>query len=97
MYYLWNKISYILRFVLCFITIEKFPLFGNIIMQFAYGSLVYTILWAVTFLEVRILSDGTYSDEASIRALLYLILYIPNMLVLWFFLWILTKIGIVPF
>jgi hypothetical protein len=51
MYILISKASLITRFCLCCVTIEQYPIFGNVAIQWLFGEIIsiYTILRIIAY------------------------------------------------
>lgn len=93
-------ISYIIRFLLCYFTIEKVPIFENETIQWIYSvtfaSLLYTAFVGICYPIVGVFSKRYKIQSSAVKSGMYLLLYIPLSLIVYIVLLILTKKGTLP-
>lgn len=95
-----SQISYLIRYALCCITIEKVPIFESETLQWiwsiALGGVIYTILWAICYLLVNFTSNKIDVTDSCQKSILYFLLYLPLIFITFLILKILTVYGILP-
>lgn len=97
MYGLLSTTSYIIRFWLAYITIEKVSIFKSEIINYFWGELisVYTILMLISYF----ITGKLYSKNdmpSSIGVIIYFFVYCIVLFLYWLILLLLTRIGILP-
>ena len=97
MYKLFSKISYAIRFYICFITIEAVPIFKSNLVGLIFGQVfpMYVILMLISYTTVSLIYER--GSAPALGVILYAVVYIPLALLLWGILSLLTFIGILPF
>lgn len=98
MYLLVSSASFIIRFWICYKTIEQFPLFENEGIQWIIGEIIsiYTILKIICYGIVGRISWRMGIITPTWKSLLYFVLYLPLVAFFWLVLWMFTKIQILP-
>jgi hypothetical protein len=98
MYQIVSTLSIIARFIICWLTIENFPIFANDTIQWVFWQIlsIYTILRLICYSIVWEKSKKYWIKSATQRSIAYFILYIPLALVTCFILRLLTKLHILP-
>lgn len=99
MYPIVSAISFIARIYLCYITIEQLPIFANESINLVFGQVVsiYTIFRLICYSLVGRISQSFGIESATIKSVLYFILYIPLLGIYWLLLLLLTHVfGILP-
>ncbi len=98
MYRLLSKASYIVRFIICYFTIDAIPIFQSDIWAYIFAQTVpvYGLLLAISYAVVGGVFKYERGSAPEFGVLLYFIVYIPLALLLWGFLALLTAIGVLP-
>lgn len=98
MYRLLSKISLIVRFAICYFTIEAIPIFQSELWTviFAQTVPVYSILLAISYAIVGGVFKYERGSFPELGVFLYFIVYIPLVLLLWGILALLTALGTLP-
>ncbi len=100
LYQLISLISYLIRYILCYLTIESIPIFESEAMQWIYsitfGGLIYTVFWSICYPLVRLISNKFDITHSYQKSLLYFFLYLPLILVSYLILKELTVHGLLP-
>lgn len=98
MYKILSSISLLVRIYLCYVTIDTIPIFSNELINYVVLELIslYTILWAISFLENKFIINKLDIQSSSTRAISYFIIYCLNLAILYGIMLLLTKYGILP-
>lgn len=99
MYPIASSLSFIARVWLCYATIESLPIFSNEAMDWVFGQIVsiYTIFRIICYPIVGVISDRLDINSATIKSVIYFILYIPLVGIYWLILLLLTHVfGVLP-
>lgn len=93
-----SSISYIVRFWLCYLTIENVPIFSNELVAYFIGQIIsiYFLLMVICYFIVGRLSYKLGSNDPSARSILYFLLYIAMVFILWIVLKLLVVLGVLP-
>ena len=93
-----RSISQLLRFCLCYATIEQLPLFANEGATWLFGQIIsiYTIFRLICYPTVGVLSRKWGIENPIARSIMYFIMYLPLIGIYWVVLRLLTWIGILP-
>lgn len=97
MYKLLSSLSYIIRFWLAYVTIEKVSIFKSDIINYFWGEVfsIYTLLLIISYF----LTGKFYSKNdmpSSIGVIIYFFIYCILLFLYWLILLFLTWIGILP-
>ena len=99
MYPIVSTLSILLRFYLCYVTIEQLPIFANDTINWIVGQIIsiYTIFRLICYPIVGRISQQFDIRSATVKSILYFILYIPLAGIYWLILLLLTHvIGVLP-
>lgn len=100
LYKIVKVISFVLRYLLCYITIEKIPIFESETAQWfwsaLFGGVIYSILLAVCYPLVGFISKKICIESSSAKSILYSILYLPLVLITYLVLLCFTRFGMLP-
>jgi hypothetical protein len=99
MYPIVSTASILVRFYLCYITIEQLPIFANGSINWVFGQIIsiYTIFRLICYPLVGHISQSFGIESAVTKSVLYLILYLPLIAIYWLILLLLTHVfGILP-
>ena len=97
MYRLLSTVSYIIRFWLAYITIEKIPIFKNEIINYFWSEVisVYIIIMLISyFITGKLYSKNDMSS--SVGVILYFFVYCILLFLYWLILLFLTWTGVLP-
>lgn len=93
-------ISFVLRYLLCYFTIEKIPIFESETVQWfwsaLFGGVIYSILLAVCYPLAGFISKKFCIESSSVKSILYFILYLPLVLITYLVLLCFTRFGMLP-
>lgn len=91
-------LSWIIRWVICYFTIETTPIFENSFVAYGIDQIIslYTVLWFVSYTVVGGVFKYKSGSAPILGVTLYAIVYIPLALVTWGALALLTLIGVFP-
>lgn len=93
-------ISYIIRYLLCYFTVEKVPIFENKTIQWIYsvifGTLLYTVFAGICYPIVGAFSKKYNVQSSAVKSGMYLVFYIPLSLMAYIVFLSLTKSGTLP-
>ncbi len=97
MYKLLSSLSYIIRFWLAYVTIEKVSIFKSDIINYFWGEVfsIYTLLMIISYF----ITSKFYSKNdmpSSIGVIIYFFIYCILLFLYWLVLLFLTWIGILP-
>lgn len=99
MYPLVSSLSLIIRFWLCYITIETLPIFSNGAIEWVLGQVIsiYTIFRLICYPTVGMIAKKMEIESATAKSIMYFILYLPLAGIYWMVLLFLTHvIGVLP-
>jgi len=98
MYQIISTISIIIRFILCWATIEKYPIFANENIQWIFWQIIsiYTILRIITYSITNKKILKYWIKKSERKSAIYFIVYIPLIGITFWILRILTKTHILP-
>ncbi len=100
MYKIIKTVSFLIRYAICCITIEQIALFENEATQWFFslffGGVLYSILWAICYFFVGVISQKFSVDSSSAKSILYFVLYIALVLLIFGILKLLTYFGMLP-
>mgnify|MGYP003613199404 CR=1 FL=1 len=99
MYQVASSLSLIIRFWLCYITIETLPVFSNEAIEWVLGQVIsiYTVFRLICYPIVGVLSRKMEIKSPTAKSIMYFILYIPLAGIYWVILLILTHVmGVLP-
>ena len=96
MYKTLSELSFLIRVYLCYLTIDKISIFANEMINYIILEIIslYTILRIITYTEVNIAFGGEVDTIGG--TILYFIIYVINLIIMYFIMFILTKFGILP-
>ena len=96
MYKIFSKISYIVRFCICFVTIEAVPIYKSDLIGLIFGQVfpTYVILLLISYAIVGIIYKK--GSEPTLGVILYFIVYVSLVAILWIILALLTQFRILP-
>ncbi|OGL23629.1 hypothetical protein A2791_02195 [Candidatus Saccharibacteria bacterium RIFCSPHIGHO2_01_FULL_46_30] len=91
-------LSWIIRWVICYFTIETTPIFENSLIAYGVDQIIslYTVLWFVSYTIVGRVFNYKSGSAPVLGVMLYAIIYIPLALLTWGILAILTALGVLP-
>ena len=99
MYQVVSYLSLIIRFWLCYITIETLPIFSNEAIEWVLGQIIsiYTVFRLICYPIVGVLSKRIGIESPTAKSIMYFILYLPLAGIYWVILLILTHaVGVLP-
>lgn len=99
MYPIVSTLSLIVRFYLCYISIEQLPIFVNEDTNWLFGQIIsiYTIFRLICYALVGAISSRMKENDSTIKSVLYLVLYILLAGIYWLVLLLLTNVfGVLP-
>lgn len=99
--YLFIKfVSYAIRYLICYFTIESVPIFESENAQkfwdALFGGIIYTIFLGICYPLVGFISDRKNIKSSSAKSALYFVLYLPLILIAYIVLLSLTHRGVLP-
>lgn len=93
-------VSYFIRYLICYCTIEKVPIFESETAQEVwnalFGGIIYTIFWGICYPLVGFISDRKNIKSSSAKSALYFVLHLPLILIVYIILLSLTHRGVLP-
>lgn len=97
MYKILSLLSYLIRFWLAYITIEKVSIFNSEIINYFWGEVfsIYTILMLISYF----VTGKFYSKNelpASVGVIIYFFVYCFFLFLYWVILQFLTFVGVLP-
>lgn len=99
-YLLIKLVSYAIRYLICYFTIEAVPIFENETAQeiwnALFGGIIYTIFWGICYPLVGFISKEKNIKSSSAKSILYFFLYLPLILMAYIVLQSLTRFGVLP-
>lgn len=100
MYKIIKTVSFLIRYAICCITIDQVALFENEATQWLFslffGSVLYSILWAICYFLVGVISQKLSVNSSSVKSGLYFALYIVFVILIFGILRLLTRFGVLP-
>jgi hypothetical protein len=96
MYPIIRSASLLIRWWICYLTIENVPIFENETVGWMVGEIIsiYTIMWAISYFIVgRFYERG---DSPIFGALAYFFVYLVVALVVWLLMLFFTWIDVLP-
>jgi len=98
MYRFLSGLSYIIRFALCYFTIETAPIFANSFIAWGVGQMIsiYTVLLIISYFIVGNVFKYERGSLPELGVILYFVTYAVLALILWGILAILTAAGVFP-
>ncbi len=98
MYELLSTTSYIVRFIICYKTIEAVPIFKSPLLGiiFAQAVPIYSVMLLISYEIVGRVFKYRRGTDLVLGVLLYALVYIPLALLLWGILLILTWAKTLP-
>jgi len=93
-----STVSFILRFVLCYFTIETVPIFESDLIGIIFGQIIsiYVVLRIVAYWMVGALFNYRKGDSPELGVLMYGVVHVALVLVTWAVLALLTLFGVLP-
>ena len=73
-----KALSFIIRYGVCYVTVAKYNIFANIIYNFMFSGVIYSILCALTYSTVKIFIVLFSEGDSTNKAIMYFIIYFPN-------------------
>lgn len=97
MYILISRLSFIIRFYVCYITIEQYPIFQDPSINWIVWQIVsiYTILWIITYTIVWNISARTRVSWTE-KSIVYFFIYLGFVVIVYVILFLLTALKILP-
>lgn len=100
LYRIVSTISFIVRYLLCFFTIEAVDIFADagaqILWSFVFGGVLYYFFNLICFPIVGAVSQKLGFESSAFKSLLYFLLYLPLIGLTYGILVLLTHIGVLP-
>lgn len=99
MYPIVSSLSLIIRFWLCYVTIETLPIFSNEAVEWILGQVlsIYTVFRLICYPIVGMIAGKMEIESSTAKSVMYFFLYLPLIGIYWFVLLILTHIvGVLP-
>jgi hypothetical protein len=96
LYPLVRTASLLIRWWVCYLTIENVPIFENELIGWVVGQIIslYTIMWAISYFIVgRFYQRG---ESPAFGAVAYFFVYMVVALIVWLLLMLLTWLGVFP-
>lgn len=94
MYSIVSTISILLRFLICYFTIEQSPIFANQGVEWLFGQIVsiYAIFRLICYPIVGNLATKYDIESSTAKSVMYFFLYLPVAGVYWIVLLLLTHV-----
>ena len=96
MYQIVSTISLLIRIYLCYLTIDKIPIFKDVLSNFLFLNIfsLYIILMIIS----RAIVDTFYDrgDAPTFGAIAYFVIYVIVLAVMYLIMLFLTNIGVLP-
>ena len=93
-------ISFAIRYLICYFTIEAIPIFESKTAQKVwnalFGGIIYTVFLGICYPLVGCISKRNNINSNSTKSILYFILYLPLILIAYIVLLSLTHCGVLP-
>ncbi len=98
MYQFLSGFSYIVRFILCYFTIETTPIFANSLLAWGVDQMIsiYFVLMVFSYLIVGNVFKYERGSMPELGVVLYFFTYVILALITWGVLALLTAVGILP-
>lgn len=100
LYRIVSTISFIIRYLLCFFTIEAVDIFADagaqVLWSFVFGGVLYFIFNLICFPIVGAISQKIGFQSSAFKSFLYFVLYLPLVFVTYGILLLLTHFGVLP-
>lgn len=98
MYRFLSGLSYIVRFILCYFTIETTPIFANSLIAWGVDQMIsiYFILLVISYFTVGSVFKYERGSMPELGVILYFVTYVVLALVAWGILALLTAVGVLP-
>lgn len=100
MYRIISTISFIVRYLLCFFTIEAVDILADagaqVLWSFVFGGVLYFIFNLICFPIVGAVSQKLGFESSAFKSFLYFVLYLPLVFVTYGILLLLTHFGVLP-
>lgn len=99
MYPLVSRISFIIRFLICWGTIERYPIFDNETIQWLVGQVlsIYTILRLICYVITWSITKKYLIKSPIRKSTIYFWIYLILTLITYLLLLLLTKCHILPY
>lgn len=99
MYPIVSCVSFIIRFLICWGTIEKYPVFANETLGWIIGQIlsIYTILKLICYIITWNVAPKFWVKSPTWKSIIYFIIYLPLIAITYWILRLLTKFHILPF
>lgn len=95
-----SVLSYVLRYLLCYFTIEQVPIFDSETAQWIYsvffGGILYSLLWGISYLVIGYISRKYGIKSSAVKSGIYFVCYIPLAIIAYIILLLLTKFELLP-
>lgn len=95
-----STISFIVRYLLCFFTIEAVDIFADagaqVLWSFVFGGVLYFIFNLICFPIVGAVSQKWCIESSAFKSFLYFVLYLPLIGLTYGILLLLTHFGVLP-
>lgn len=98
MYKILSVLSFLIRAVICYFTIETAPIFENSLVAYGVDQVIslYSIMWLISYMIVGRVFGYQRGDDPALGAILYFFVYIVVAMIMWGILAFLTFIGALP-
>lgn len=100
LYRIVSTISFIVRYLLCFFTIEAVDIFADagaqVLWSFVFGGVLYSVFNLICFPIVGAVSQKLGFESSAFKSFLYFVLYLPLIFVTYGILLLLTHFGVLP-
>lgn len=100
LYRIISKISLVIRYLLCFFTIEAVDIFADagvqILWSALFGFIIYYVFNLICFPIVGAISQKIGFESSAFKSLLYFLLYLPLIGLTYGILLLLTHFGVLP-
>lgn len=99
MYPVVSSASLIIRWYLCYISIEQLPISSNVGIDWFIGQIVsiFIIFRIICYFITGLLIEKWDIDSSTLKSVIYFFVYIPIVGLYWLLLWALTNVfGVLP-
>lgn len=100
LYRIVSTISFIVRYLLCFFTIEAVDIFADagaqVLWSLVFGGVLYSVFNLICFPIVGAISQKIGFQSSAFKSFLYFVLYLPLVFVTYGILLLLTHFGVLP-
>lgn len=100
LYRIVSTISFIIRYLLCFFTIEAVDIFADagaqVLWSFVFGGVLYSVFNLICFPIVGAVSQKLGFESSAFKSFLNFVLYLPLIFVTYGILLLLTHFGVLP-